>query len=93
MTPNTIHHGDCLDLMSDIPDHSVDMILADLPYGTTACSWDSIIPLESLWAHYKRVIKPKAAIVLTASQPFTSMLVMSNLDWFKYSLNYYYPIF
>jgi len=81
---NTIHLGDCLDLMSDIPDGSVDMILADLPYGTTACDWDSVIPLEPLWAHYKRVIKPRGAIVLTGSQPFTSMLVMSNLEWFKY---------
>jgi len=82
---NTIIHGDCLDVMPDIPAGSVDMILADLPYGTTACHWDSIIPLEPLWAEYKRVIKPRGAIVLTAGQPFTSMLVMSNLEWFKYN--------
>lgn len=81
---NNIYHGDCLELMHGIPDGSVDMILADLPYGTTACHWDSIIPLEPLWAHYKRIIKPRGAIVLTASQPFTSVLVMSNLDMFRY---------
>jgi len=63
---------------------SVDMILCDLPYGTTQCSWDTIIPFESLWAAYKRIIKPNGAIVLTASQPFTSMLVMSNRDWFRH---------
>jgi site-specific DNA-methyltransferase (adenine-specific) len=70
--------------MHDIPDGSIDMILCDLPYGTTACSWDTIIPFEPLWSHYKRIIKPNGAIVLTASQPFTSKLVMSNLEWFKY---------
>lgn len=79
-------HGDCLELMAQIPDGSVDMILCDLPYGTTACKWDSVIPFEPLWAHYKRVIKRNGAIVLTASQPFTSALVMSNPDWFKYAL-------
>ena len=82
---NTIHQGDCLELMKDIPDGSVDMILADLPYGTTACKWDTIIPFEPLWEQYKRIIKPNGAIVLTASQPFTSALVMSNPKMFKYS--------
>lgn len=77
--------GDCLDLMADIPDGSIDMILCDLPYGTTACSWDSIIPFEPLWAHYWRVAKPNAAIVLTAAQPFTSALVMSRPAEFRYS--------
>ena len=77
-------HGDCLELMKDIPDKSVDMILCDLPYGMTANKWDTIIPLEPLWEQYKRVIKDNGAIVLTASQPFTSMLVMSNIKWFKY---------
>ena len=76
--------GDCLERMKEIEDGSVDMVLADLPYGTTACKWDSVIPFEPLWAHYKRVCKKNAAIVLTASQPFTSALVMSNIDWFKY---------
>ena len=76
--------GDCLELMKDIPDGSVDMILADLPYGTTACKWDTIIPFEPLWEQYERIIKDNGAIVLTASQPFTSALVMSNPKWFKY---------
>jgi DNA modification methylase len=70
--------GDCLDRMAEIPGGSVDMVLADLPYGTTACKWDAVIPFEPLWSQYRRVTKPNAAIVLTASQPFTSALVMSN---------------
>ena len=76
--------GDCLEKMKDIPDGSIDMILCDLPYGTTACKWDSVIPFESLWEQYERIIKLNRAIVLTASQPFTSALVMSNLKLFKY---------
>ena len=74
--------GDCLELMGEIPDGSVDMILCDLPYGTTQNKWDIIIPFEPLWAHYKRICK--GAIVLTASQPFTSALVMSNMRWFRH---------
>lgn len=77
-------HGDCLDLMAQIPDGSVDMILCDLPYGTTACKWDTVIPFEPLWEQYKRLIKKNGAIVLFGSQPFTSALVMSNPKWFKY---------
>ena len=80
----TIYYGDCLEIMPLIPDKSIDMILCDMPYGTTACSWDTIIPFEPLWEQYKRIIKNNAAIVLTASQPFTSALVMSNIKWFKY---------
>ena len=76
--------GDCLELMKDIPDKTVDMILCDLPYGTTACKWDTIIPFEPLWEQYKRVIRDNGAIVLTASQPFASALIMSNPKWFKY---------
>lgn len=76
--------GDCLELMRHIPDGSVDMILCDLPYGTTACKWDSVIPFEPLWEQYWRVVKPNAAVVLTAAQPFTSALVMSQIDRFKY---------
>lgn len=83
---NTVHHIDCLMGMQDIPDKSIDMILCDLPYGTTACKWDVIIPFEPLWKQYERIIKDNGAIVLTASQPFTSMLVMSNLKLFKYCL-------
>lgn len=81
---DTIHHCDLLTLCAALPSQSVDMILCDLPYGTTACSWDSIIPLEPMWEQFKRVIKPRGAIVLTASQPFTSKLVMSNPEMFKY---------
>ena len=77
--------GDCLELMASIPDGSVDMVMCDLPYGTTACKWDSVIPFEPLWAHYKRVCKKNAAIVLTASQPFTSALGASNLSCLRYS--------
>jgi site-specific DNA-methyltransferase (adenine-specific) len=76
--------GDCLELMKDIPNGIIDMILCDLPYGTTQCKWDSIIPLDKLWEQYERVIKPNGAIVLTAAQPFTSALVMSNTKLFKY---------
>jgi site-specific DNA-methyltransferase (adenine-specific) len=76
--------GDCLKRMREIPDGNVDMVMADLPYGTTACKWDSVIPFEPLWEQYRRVCKKNAAIVLTASQPFTSALVMSNIKDFKY---------
>jgi len=77
-------HGDCLEEMPKLQDHSIDMILCDLPYGTTACKWDVVIPFEPLWEQYKRIIKDNGAIVLFASQPFTSALVMSNLKMFKY---------
>jgi site-specific DNA-methyltransferase (adenine-specific) len=80
--------GDCLELMKDIPNGSIDMILCDLPYGTTACKWDTIIPFDKLWEQYERIIKPNGAIVLTASQPFTSALVMSNPKLFKYEWIY-----
>ena len=76
--------GDCLEKMKYIPDGSVDMVLTDPPYGTTACKWDSIIPLEPMWEQLKRIIKPNGAIVMTASQPFTSVLVCSNLKMFKH---------
>jgi site-specific DNA-methyltransferase (adenine-specific) len=79
-------HGDCLELMKDIPDKSIDMILCDLPYGTTACKWDSIIPFEPLWEQYERIIRDNGAIVLTASQPFTTKLIESNFDLFRYEL-------
>ena len=81
-----ILQGDCLELMKDIPNGSIDMILCDLPYGTTNCKWDIIIPFDKLWEQYERIIKPNGAIVLTASQPFTSALVMSNTKMFKYEL-------
>lgn len=78
--------GDCLEKIKEIPGGSVDMVLTDPPYGTTACKWDSIIPLELMWEQLKRIIKPNGAIVMTASQPFTSVLVGSNLKMFKYSM-------
>ncbi|MCT6922827.1 DNA methyltransferase [Metasolibacillus sp.] len=81
---NTIYNMDCLEGMKHIPDKSIDMILCDLPYGTTNCAWDSIIPFDLLWAEYERIIKDNGAIVLTASQPFTSKLVMSNPKLFRY---------
>lgn len=76
--------GDCLGRMKEIESGSVDMILADVPYGTTACKWDSIIPLEPMWEQLKRIIKPNGAIVMTASQPFTTTLIASNMRMFKY---------
>ena len=81
---NTLFLSDCFDVFPDIADGSVDAIIADLPYGTTACKWDTILPLDKLWHEYKRVIKPNGAIVLFGSQPFTSALVMSNPKMFKY---------
>lgn len=82
----TLLIGDCLERMKEIPDGSVDMVMCDLPYGTTACKWDVVIPFAPLWAEYRRVCKKNAAIVLTASQPFTSALIMSNVEMFKYCL-------
>lgn len=80
-----LYHGDCLEVMAGLPDASVDMILCDLPYGTTACKWDTVIPFEPLWAQYRRIAKRNAAIVLTANHPFTATLVASNLRDFRYS--------
>ena len=76
--------GDCLEVMKTIEDNTIDAIICDLPYGTTACKWDSVIPFEPLWEQYKRVIKDDGAIVLFGSQPFTSVLVNSNIKMFKY---------
>lgn len=76
--------GDCLELMKDIPDASVDMILCDLPYGTTACKWDKIIPFEPLWEQYNRIIKPNGAICLFGSEPFSSYLRISNIGQYRY---------
>jgi site-specific DNA-methyltransferase (adenine-specific) len=76
--------GDCLEKMKEISESSIDMILADPPYGTTACKWDSIIPLEPMWKQLKRIIKPNGAIAMTASQPFTTIVISSNIKMFKY---------
>ena len=83
--------GDCLERMKEIPDGSIDMVLTDPPYGTTACKWDSVIPFEPMWEQLKRIVKPRGAIVLTASQPFTSALVMSNVKMFKYDWTWQKP--
>jgi DNA modification methylase len=76
--------GDCLERMREIEDRSVDAVICDLPFGTTSCAWDVRIPLSDLWEHYGRIVKPEGAIVLMAQQPFTSILVTSKLEWFKY---------
>jgi len=78
-------NGDCLNLMRALPDASIDMVLCDLPYGTTAAKWDSVLPLDMLWSEYRRIIKPNGAIVLTSLQPFTTDLIQSNREWFKYA--------
>lgn len=79
-----IKQGDCLELMKDIPDGSIDMILCDLPYGVTECKWDTVIPFELLWEEYKRIIKYNGAVVLFGTEPFSSALRMSNIEMFKY---------
>ena len=79
-----LRQGDCLELMKDIPDKSIDMILCDLPYGITACKWDNIIPFDKLWEQYNRIIKDNGAIVLFGSEPFSSQLRMSNIKNYKY---------
>ena len=86
VSDSALFQGDCLDIMPLIPDKSVQLILADLPYGTTQCKWDSVLPFDKLWYEYERIITDNGAIVLTASQPFTSALVMSNPKLFKYDL-------
>lgn len=84
MNDIALRQGDCLELMQDIPDGSIDMILCDLPYGTTACKWDTVLPFEVLWAHYKRIIKDNGAIVLFGSEPFSTQLRNSNMKMFRY---------
>ncbi|ARU16685.1 site-specific DNA-methyltransferase [Croceicoccus marinus] len=79
-----IHQGDCLEVMADLPDQSVDLILCDLPYGTTQNKWDSVIPLDELWSQYRRIIKPKGVIALSSQGIFTARLMLSNEAWFKY---------
>ena len=81
-----IKRGDCLELMKEIPDKSIDMILCDLPYGTTACKWDSVIPFEPLWEQYNRIIKDNGAIALFGQEPFSSFLRLSNVDNYKYDI-------
>jgi site-specific DNA-methyltransferase (adenine-specific) len=84
MKTNIIYNKDCIEGMKKLPDESVDMILCDLPYGTTNCKWDKVLPLDELWKQYKRILKEDGVVVLTASQPFTTDLINSNRDWFRY---------
>lgn len=84
--PNNIYLGDCLDLMPQIQDQSVDMVLCDLPYGTTSCKWDVIIPFDRLWEQYKRICKPNAAILLFGQEPFSSYIRLSNVKDYKYDI-------
>lgn len=81
-----LYHGDCLDLLPSLEDASVNMVLCDLPYGTTHCDWDAVIPFPPLWEEYERIVKEDGAIVLTASQPFTAEVVKSNPALFRYEL-------
>lgn len=85
MSDYQLYQGDCLDILPTLAAGSVDAVICDPPYGTTACSWDSVIPFEPMWEAIKHVLKPRGACVLFGSQPFTSALVMSNVEWFKYS--------
>jgi len=82
--PYKLYKGDCLEIMPTLEAGSVDAIITDLPYGTTQCHWDSVIPLDEMWAQVKRILKPKGVFVTTGSQPFTTVLIASNLDWFRY---------
>lgn len=79
-----LYQGDCLEKMKDIPDKSIDMVLCDLPYGATSCKWDNVIPFEPLWGQYKRIIKNNGAIVLFGREPFSSKLIISNINWYKH---------
>jgi DNA modification methylase len=82
----SLYHGDCLEVMKSIPDGSIDAIITDPPYGTTACTWDNVLPFEPMWAELKRIIKPNGAIVLFGAEPFSSKLRISNFEMFKYNL-------
>ena len=88
MSEVKLYNGDCLEVMEHIPDNSLDMVLCDLPYGTTACKWDVIIPFDELWTHYRRVTKESAAIVLFGGEPFTSFLITSNIKEFRQKLTW-----
>jgi site-specific DNA-methyltransferase (adenine-specific) len=84
MTAPQLFQGECLSVMATLPSASVDLILCDLPYGTTACSWDAVIPFDQLWAQYRRIIRPRGVVVLTAAQPFSTQVIASNLSEFRY---------
>src|SRR5574343_319129 len=84
MEINSVHLGDCLELMKEIEDKSIDMILCDLPFGTTACKWDTIIPFEPLWEQYNRILKPQGVVALFGSEPFSTYMRMRNIENYKY---------
>ena len=84
MTLDNIYNMDCLEGMKQIPDGTIDAVICDLPYGTTANKWDSVIPMDKLWEQYRRVLKHQGSVLLFGSEPFSTMLRMSNLDWYKY---------
>lgn len=86
MSDIKLYNGDCLEIMKDIPDNSVDLVLTDPPYGTTACAWDIVIPFESLWAQYRRICKSNGTVVLFGSEPFSTELRHSNLKQYRYDL-------
>lgn len=86
MPVNTLMEGECIARLNEVPDQSVHLVLCDLPYGTTQNKWDSVIPLDALWAHYRRILAPGGAVVLTAQGPFTARLILSNEAWFKYKM-------
>ena len=88
LSPVRVFNGDCLEIMKSIPDGSIDMVLCDLPYGTTACKWDVVIPFDKLWEQYNRIVKDNGAIVLFADEPFTSRLICSNIENFKYRITW-----
>ena len=81
---NKVYCMDAFELLKQLQDKSIDLVLCDLPYGTTRCKWDTILPLDRLWKQYKRILKDDGVVVLTASQPFTTILINSNMDWFRY---------
>ena len=83
---NRLVQDDCLDVLPQIPDASVDLILCDLPYGTTQNRWDSVIPLDKLWEQYRRIVKPRGVIALTAQGLFTARVILSNEKWFRYKI-------
>lgn len=91
MSEIILKQGDCLELMKDIPNNSINMILCDLPYGTSACKWDSVIPFKQLWEHYERIIKDDGAIILFGSEPFSSYLRLSNIKLYKYDWKWEKP--
>lgn len=86
MSEYVLHNGDCLEIMQSLPDNSIDLICCDLPYGTTNCNFDIVIPFEPLWEQYKRILKPTGCAVLFGNNPFTSLLICSNLPWYKQAL-------